>query len=191
MNRFGIQYDIMRDLTQELLETQEELGLVFEDDEDQEQAVPEGPVADPFRIKANALLRRLERLGWIQVETRDNFRAFIVLPHYSSRLLALFQDICEARAVEYQRFAFITYQLLTGEEARMRPSFAAMEAGRMTGQFVDELKILVNNMKYHMERVAAKTSVQEVLSHHFDEYKTQIIDRSYHRLKTSDHVSPV
>ncbi|MCL6613828.1 MAG: DUF5716 family protein [Firmicutes bacterium] len=188
-NRFGIQYDIMRDLTQELLETQAELGVIFEDEEDQEQQGPEGLAADPFRIKANALLRRLERLGWIQVEIRDNFRAFIVLPHYSSRLLALFQELCEARSVEYQRFAFITYQLLTGEEARTRPSFAVLEAERMTGQFLDELKILVNNMKHHMEQVAAKTSVQEVLSHHFEEYKTQIIDRSYHRLKTSDHVS--
>lgn len=191
VNRFGIQYDIMRDLTQELLEAQEELGVTFEEDEDQELAapVPDGPAVDPFRVKANALLRRLERLGWIQVEVRDSFRVFIVLPHYASRLLTLFRELCEARAVEYQRFAFITYQLMTGEEAQMRPSFAVFEAERMTGQFLDELKILVNNMKHHMEQLAAKTSVQDVLSHHFEEYKTQIIDRSYHRLKTSDHVS--
>ncbi|MCL5780117.1 MAG: DUF5716 family protein [Firmicutes bacterium] len=79
--------------------------------------------------------------------------------------------------------------MLTGEEAKQRPSFAILEADRMTQQFLEELRVLVNNMKHHMEQVAGKTSVQEVLDHHFDEYKAKIVDRSYHRLKTSDHVS--
>ncbi|SHE39035.1 hypothetical protein SAMN02745133_00341 [Desulforamulus putei DSM 12395] len=34
-------------------------------------------------------------------------------------------------------------------------------------------------MKYHMEQVAGKATVQEVLDHHFDEYKAKIVDRSY------------
>lgn len=41
---------------------------------------------------------------------RDNFRRYIVLPRYASRLLAVFQELCENRAVEYQCFAFVTYQ---------------------------------------------------------------------------------
>src|SRR5690606_28529331 len=48
---------------------------------------------------------------------------------------------------------------------------------------------LYNNRKHHMETVVKQTSIQDVLDHHFDVYKSQIIDASYHRLKTSDHVS--
>lgn len=188
-SRFGIQYDVMRDYMQELIEAQEESGFTFEAEEEQEQANIDSSGEDVFRLKANALLRRLDKLGWIQVEVRENFRQYIVLPHYASRLLALFKELCENRIVEYQRFAFLTYQLLTGGEAVQRPGFAVLEAERVTQQFMEELRVLVNNMKYHMEQVAAKTSVQEVLDHHFDEYKSKIIDRSYHRLKTSDHVS--
>ncbi|WP_338824848.1 hypothetical protein MHOCP_04160 [Moorella humiferrea] len=193
INRFGIQYEVMRDLMQELIESQEEEGVIYEMEEDEER-VPAGTLLeaggeDLARLKAGALLRRLDRLQWIQVEVRDNFRRYIVLPRYASRLLAVFQELCENRAVEYQRFAFVTYQLLSGEEARLRPGFAILEAHRMTQEFLEELRALVNNMKYHMEQVVAKTSIQEVLDHHFEEYKAQIIDRSYHRLKTSDHVS--
>jgi hypothetical protein len=141
------------------------------------------------RAQANFMLRRLESLKWINVEDRDQFQRYIVLPHYSSRMLGLFKELCEARAVEYQRFAFTTFQILTGDEAKLRPCFAVREALQMTLQFQQELITLYNNMKHHMEQVIQKTSIQEVLDHHFDTYKSQIVDKSYHRLKTSDHVS--
>lgn len=198
LERFGIPYEIMRDFMQELLETQEEHGVVFSEDED-EPTLKEANQAifadsgsqdyDMFRAKANAVLRRMQQVGWLQVEERDNFKQYIVLPHYTSKLVSVFKELCEARAVEYQRFAFLTYQLLTGQEIRERPSFVVLEAENLTKQFQQELIALYNNMKHHMEQVVSKTTIQEVLSHHFEEYKTQIVDRSYHRLKTSDHVA--
>lgn len=214
--RFGIRYDVMRDLLQELIETQQELGISFNPNE-------EDPLADESwtwnektqvgesgaslstkaelnraeqitfeeasRAQANFLLRRFEKFKWINIEDRDHFQRYIVLPHYTSRILALFKDLCEARTVEYQRFAFTTFQILTGDESRLRPSFAIREALNITLQFRQELITLYNNMKHHMEQVVQKTSIQEVLDHHFDTYKSQIVDKSYHRLKTSDHVS--
>lgn len=206
INRFGIEYSLMRDLFQELIETQQELGYVYEEEEQGDVGPStslvreanssfyllresDGSEYDLFRTQANALLRRLRVLGWLDVEVRDNFQQYIVLPHYSSRILQVLKELCEERAVEFQRFAFVTYQLLTSDEAKRRPAFAIIEAEKMTDLFIGELTILANNMKYHAEQVAAKTSLQEVLDHHFDEYKAKIVDRSYHRLKTSDHVS--
>jgi hypothetical protein len=209
--RFGIRYDVMRDLLQELIESQQELGVVYAPDEDglppEEVPAPrEGgrtagrsdgavraaeqiTVEDAARAQANFMLRRLEALKWIDIEDRDQFQRYIVLPHYTSRIAGLFKELCEARAVEYQRFAFTTFQILTGDEAKLRPCFAVREALQITLQFRQELITLYNNMKHHMEQVVQKTSIQEVLDHHFDTYKSQIVDKSYHRLKTSDHVS--
>lgn len=197
INRFGIEYDLMRDLFQELIETQEGLGYAFESDDEPDETGQSASFSktadlgdtDLFRTQANIILRRLKALGWLDVETRDNFKQYIVLPHYSSRILQVLKELCEERTVEFQRFAFVTYQLLTSEEAKRRPAFAMIEAEKMTEQFIGELTILANNMKHHAEQVAAKTSIQDVLDHHFDEYKAKIVDRSYHRLKTSDHVS--
>lgn len=194
--RFGIRYDVMRDLFQELIETYQELGveLTLDDEDIAEQAKPEFregqlTVDEYARVQANALIRKLVSLKWIDVEVRDQFQQYIVLPHYTSRILAVLQELCEARAVEYQRFAFVTYQLLTGEEAKRRPCFAVREAKQYTQQFVQELVTLYNNMKHHMEQVVQKHSIQDVLDHHFDTYQSEIVDKSYHRLKTSDHVS--
>lgn len=197
VNRFGIEYDLMRDLLQELVETQEMLGYNFDAEEDGDGAnsnssgekAEDVVDTDLFRVQANFILRRLKALGWMDVESRDNFKQYILLPHYSSRILQILKELCEERTVEFQRFAFVTYQLLTSEEARRRPAFAIIEAEKATEQFTGELTLLANNMKFHAEQVAAKTSIQEVLDHHFDEYKTKIVDKSYHRLKTSDHVS--
>ncbi|WP_165574442.1 Wadjet anti-phage system protein JetA family protein [Desulfosporosinus sp. HMP52] len=32
---------------------------------------------DLFRAQANTILRRLKNLGWLEVETRDNFKQYI------------------------------------------------------------------------------------------------------------------
>ncbi|TCS95732.1 Wadjet anti-phage system protein JetA family protein [Hazenella coriacea] len=188
--KFGIRYDVIRDLFQELIETHEELGMIYEEEASQESLMEDSELdVDRYRSKAGILLRRLRNQGWIDIEQRENFLQYIVLPHYSSRILAVLKDLCEVRTVEYQRFAFSTYQLLTGDEAKNRPCFALLEAEKMNQQFLEELRVLINNMKHHMGQVISKNTIQDVLSHHFDEYKAKIVDRSYHRLKTSDHVA--
>ena len=182
--QFGIEQEILRDKFQELIESWAEAGVAYED-----ESFSEKDAADESRAKANHMIRRMKEFGWLDYEQRENFKIFILLPHYSSRLWGLFANLCEGRAVEYQRFAFTTYQVLSGEAAKVQPSMAVLEAERLAEEFVEELRILLNNIKGKMEQVSAQTSLQDVLSHHFVEYRADIVDRSYHRLKTSDHVS--
>ena len=183
--QFGIEQEILRDKFQELIESWAEAGVAYED----EDFSAKDAGAEESRAKANHMIRRMKEFGWLDYEQRENFKIFILLPHYSSRLWGLFANLCEGRAVEYQRFAFTTYQVLSGEAAKAQPSMAVLEAERLAEEFVEELRILLNNIKSKMEQVSAQTSLQDVLSHHFVEYRADIVDRSYHRLKTSDHVS--
>ena len=183
--QFGIEQEILRDKFQELIESWAEAGVAYEDDvfSEKDNAIEES------RAKANHMIRRMKEFGWLDYEQRENFKIFILLPHYSSRLWGLFANLCEGRAVEYQRFAFTTYQVLSGDGAKVQPSMAVLEAERLAEEFVEELRILLNNIKSKMEQVSSQTSLQDVLSPHFVEYRADIVDRSYHRLKTSDHVS--
>ena len=183
--QFGIEQEILRDKFQELIESWAEAGVAYEEDDFSLQDA----AAEESRAKANHMIRRMKEFGWLDFEQRENFKIFILLPHHSSRLWGLFANLCEGRAVEYQRFAFTTYQVLSGEGAKVQPSMAVLEAERLAEEFVEELRILLNNIKNKMEQVSAQTSLQDVLSHHFVEYRSDIVDRSYHRLKTSDHVS--
>ncbi len=187
INRIGIDYDIMRDLLQELIEVKEESGVEFELEEDNN--LDSNEIENMHRAKANALLRKLLYLKWIDVETRNNFKQYIILPHYSIRMLSVLHDLCQVRSIEYQSYALSTYQLLSNDGMERQPSIAIIEAERITEQLLEELRLLINNMKNHMEQVISKQSLQEVLDHHFDVYMKKIVDKSYHRLKTSDHVA--
>lgn len=197
LNRFGIPQAHLRDYIEELLEAGVEGGgiPVFMEEADEDGIEPsrvytsgESP-EEVHRGQANAVLRRLEKLGWIQSEVRDGYETFIILPDYTNRLLGLFKEIREAKPVEYQRYAYITYQILTGNEVRMRPAFVVREAYDYTCQLEKELLILFQNMKQRTEELADKSSISEVLDHHFNVYQDEIAEKSYHRLKTSDHVS--
>lgn len=113
----------MRDLFQELVETQEMLGYNFDPEEEGEEKAlslagkaGEFEETDLFRTQANFILRCFKALGWLDVEPRDNFKQYILLPHYSIRILQVLKELCEKRTMEFQRFAFVTYQLLTSEE---------------------------------------------------------------------------
>ncbi|NOU63210.1 hypothetical protein GC096_04005 [Paenibacillus sp. LMG 31461] len=188
--RFGIRIELIRDLYQELIESWEETGAQLEwEIEPLVNSYGQLNIEDVSRTKASSLIRRLEALGWIELETRDRYEVYIVLPHYSVRMLSLIQELCEGRAIEYQRYAFATYGMLSGEESRERPAMAVREALSNTLQFDRELFTLYNNMKHHMEQVVSKKSIQDVLDHHFDHYQKDIVENSYHRLKTSDHVA--
>jgi Family of unknown function (DUF5716) len=187
INRVGIDYDIMRDLLQELIEVKEESGVQFELEE--EGSVNSHETENIHRAKANALLRKLTHLKWIDIETRNNFKQYVILPHYSIRMLGMLHDLCQVRTIEYQSYALSTYQLLSNDGMERQPSIAIIEAERITEQLLEELRLLINNMKNHMEQVINKQSLQEVLDHHFDVYMKKIVDKSYHRLKTSDHVA--
>ncbi|WP_053367800.1 Wadjet anti-phage system protein JetA family protein [Bacillus sp. FJAT-27245] len=187
ISRFGIDYELMRDLFQELIETYEELGVEFEPEE--ERLGYSDETEGIHRGKANALLRKLLQMKWIDVETRNNFKQYIILPHYSIRILGVLQDLCKARKVELQSYALNTYYLLSSESMEEQPSLAIFEAANITDRLIEELRLLLNNMKSHMEQVVSKQSLQEVLDHHFDNYMKKIVDKSYHRLRTSDHVS--
>lgn len=183
--RFGIEYTLMRDLIEELLETRAELGVMVD--------VQELPIFDsdesPFRIQANAILRLLKENQWIYIETRESWVQYIVLPHYTGRVLSVFHELCEGRPVEYQKYAFSIFAALTGEEALRRPSMALYDAREKTAEFAEELSLLANNIRHHSEQLRTKETFQGVLDHHFDEYLPAIVEKSYHRLRTSDHVS--
>ena len=193
INRFGIPHRHLRDYVEELLEAGEEAGGIpnFEEEEEINSEIDEelDLFMDKYRIQANAILRRLAELKWTQTEARNGYEEFVVLPYYTNRMLAIFKELQEAKPVEYQCYAFVTYQMLIGDEVKLRPAFVVHEAYDYTRQLEQELLILYQNMKHFTDQLAQKSSISEVLDHHFDVYQDEIAEKSYHRLKTSDHVS--
>ncbi len=75
------------------------------------------------------------------------------------------------------------------EEAGKQGHIALEKAYEQTEQLISGLKSLNHNIKRYIEIVLKEKKPQEILKIHFEDYKQEILDRSYHRLKTSDNVS--
>jgi hypothetical protein len=63
------------------------------------------------------------------------------------------------------------------------------EAHRQTQHLVNGLQELSHNIGIHIERVLRQMQARDVLDQIFSSYRAEIVDRVYHHLQTTDHVS--
>lgn len=150
------------------------------------------PAADTgadARARALAVLRRLQEAGWLDVEVRTNYEQFVTLADYAIQVLEALDRVRTRRRAEYAGYVYGTWAALTSADAERYGALALGEARDRTEQLVKELKLLHHNIKRYTERLLAQERPQDILAMHFLEYKDQVLDRSYHHLKTSDHVA--
>lgn len=108
---------------------------------------------------------------------------------YAIQVLDVLDRIRTRRQTEYRGFVFQTYLALTSEDALREGHLALQAAYDQTESLVRELKSLHHNIRHYTERLLQQKRPQDVLAVHFLEYQGEILSRSYHQLKTSDHVS--
>lgn len=141
------------------------------------------------RDRAAFVLRKLEACGWLSTETYNNYKQYVNLNDYAIKILDTLDKIRKNRQAEYQGFVYATYTLLYSEDVDRQANLALEKAYEQTEQLLNGLKSLNHNIKRYIERVLAEKHPRDILRIHFEDYKQEIIDRSYHRLKTSDNVS--
>lgn len=146
------------------------------------------PSLDP-RARANAILRRLKEAGWVDLEARTNYEEYVNLMDYAIQVLDVLDRIRTRRQTEYRGFVFQTYLALISEDAQREGHLALQAAYEQTEALVRELKSLHHNIRHYTERLLQQKRPQDVLSVHFLEYQGEVLNRSYHQLKTTDHVS--
>lgn len=142
-----------------------------------------------IRDRASFILRKLEDCGWVTIETYSNYEQYVNLTDYAIKIIDTLDKIKRSYQAEYQGYVYATYTLLYSEEAGKQGHIALEKAYEQTEQLINGLKSLNHNIKRYIELVLKEKKPQEILKIHFDEYKQEILDRSYHRLKTSDNVS--
>lgn len=150
---------------------------------------PEGAAGLSPRDKAGAVLRRLQETGWLELEQRSDYQQYVNLADYAIAILDTLDKLRRRERAEYAGFVLATYVALTSEEADRNPGLAIGKAYDQTQQLVRDLKSLHANIKRYTEQLLRTSAPREILAMHFGEYKLQVLDRSYHRLKTTDNVS--
>ena len=164
----------------------------FENADFSEEAAEESSAenAENLSGKAHLLLRKLKSTGWIETEFEArSFEEHITIPDYAVAVMNLLYDLSTERIREYNSYVYATHAALSNAKDNPDYVYQALQAAwNNTVDLVDELKSLFNNIRRYYARIAGEENVNSLLSAHFDEYKTKIIDAVYYPLKTMDSV---
>lgn len=139
------------------------------------------------RGKANGILRRLEYYGWIEIETDKSYVQRLNFKEYSVRLMKTLLEIEEGKQIEYQGYIYTIYSLVRGTTDN--PGVVLLQILENTDFLITGLKNLNSNIKHYIDELTKHSTVAEIMDALFNDYITNIVDKAYHRLLTSDNVS--
>jgi hypothetical protein len=175
---FGIDREIVVQIFMDYFEGFKEADIFQEEDSN----------VRTVREKANFIIRKLEECGWIDIETTNSYKQIINLTDYSASMLETFEKIVKSESLEYQGYVYTIYSILFGSE-NTQYNIIIDQIYENTMKLINGLKTLNSNIKKYIDRITQQKSSEEIMKLHFDGYTQEIIDKAYHRLKTSDNVS--
>lgn len=173
---FGVERDVLVD----------ELEYYFDQSAAADLAEEEFAGADS-RGKANGVLRRLEYYGWLEVETDKSYVQRVNFKEYAVRLMKTLLEIEEGRQMEYQGYIYTIYSLVRGNMDH--PGVVLLQILENTDALITGLKNLNSSIKHYIDELTRHSTVAEIMNALFNDYITNIVDKAYHRLLTSDNVS--
>lgn len=175
----GLSYGIDKEILVD--EIEEYLGSINYDivNEDDEQFTNN-------RERANNLIRKLINWGWIYPEQTNDYKQIINFHDYAIVILESFLKIVNKESLEYQGNIISIYSMLHSNE---KAGIVIKQVFENTKGIISGLKNLNSNIKKYMDRLTKQKTPEEIMEEFFGNYTKEVIDKSYHRLKTSENVS--
>lgn len=173
---FGVEREVLVD----------ELQYYFEQPQAAQVQEEEFAQADS-RGKANAVLRKLEHYGWIEIETDKSYVQRVNFKEHSVKVVKTLLEIAEGKQIEYQGYIYTIYSLVRSNTDN--PGIVLMQILENTDMLITGLKNLNSNIKHYIDDLTKHSTVSEIMDALFNDYITNIVDKAYHRLLTSDNVS--
>lgn len=164
----------------------EELEYYFEQSKAAEIVEEDFAGADS-RGKANGILRKLEYYGWIEIETDKSYVQRVNFKEYSVRIMKTLLEIEEGKQIEYQGYIYTIYSLVRANTDN--PGVVLLQILENTDFLITGLKNLNSNIKHYIDELTKHSTVAQIMDALFNDYITNIVDKAYHRLLTSDNVS--
>ena len=173
---FGVERDVLVD----------ELEYYFDQTQAAEMEEDEVQALDS-RGKANSMLRKLEFYGWIEVETDKSYVQRVNFKEYAVKIMKTLLEIAEGKQIEYQGYIYTIYSLVRSNTDH--PGIVLLQILENTDMLITGLKNLNSNIKHYIDELTKHRTVAEIMDALFNDYITNIVDKAYHRLLTSDNVS--
>lgn len=173
---FGVEREVLVDELQYYFEQLQAADI--QDEEFQEK---------DNRGKANLILRRLEFYGWIEIETDKSYVQRVNFNEFAVRIIKVLGEIADGKQVEYQGYIYTIYSLV--RNSTDNPGIVLIQVMENTDLLITGLKNLNSNIKHYIDDLTKHSTVAEIMDALFNDYITNIVDKAYHRLLTSDNVS--
>ena len=173
---FGVERDVLV----------EELEYYFEQVQSAEMDEEEFQALDN-RGKANSMLRKLEFYGWIEIETDKSYVQRVNFKEYAVKIIKTLIEIADGKQMEYQGYIYTIYSLARSNTDH--PGIVLLQILENMDMLITGLKNLNSNIKHYIDELTKHKTVAEIMDALFNDYITNIVDKAYHRLRTSDNVS--
>lgn len=176
---FGVERDVLVD----------ELQYYFESSMAAE--IPEEEMEETTgmtsRDKANFMLRRLENYGWIYVDVDYSYVQRVNFRDYAIQILKSLLAVSEERRTEYQGYIYTIYNLVRAGTGN--PGLGLLQIVENMDWLITGLKSLNANIKRYIDELTKHSTVAEIMDALLNDYYSNVVDKAYHRLLTSDNVS--
>lgn len=141
--------------------------------------------------KAHFLVRRLKSVGWILVETENDFKEYVTVPGFSYKIIQLLNDIANVSESENFAYVYSTYSSLKNAHETHNPYemvTALNDGAERTERLVESLKSVYHSITYYNQQLINTLNVNNVLQSHYEMYQEEIVARILRPLKIKDSV---
>ena len=176
---FGVERDVLVD----------ELQYYF--DSAMSADIPEEEIEETggmtSRDKANFMLRRLESYGWIYIDVDYSYVQRVNFRDYAVQIIKTLMAVSEERRAEYQGYIYTIYNL--AKAGGTNPGLGLLQIVDNMDALITGLKSLNANIKRYIDELTKHSTVAEIMDALLNDYYTNVVDKAYHRLLTSDNVA--
>ena len=139
------------------------------------------------RDKANFMLRRLENYGWIYIDVDYSYVQRVNFRDYAVQIIKTLIAVSEERRAEYQGYIYTIYNL--AKAGGTNPGLGLLQIVDNMDALITGLKSLNANIKRYIDELTKHSTVAEIMDALLNDYYTNVVDKAYHRLLTSDNVA--
>lgn len=177
---FGVERDVLVDELQYYFESAMAAEIPDED-------LRENADSLSGRDKANFMLRKLENYGWIYIDVDYSYVQRVNFRDYAVQIIKTLRAVSEERKPEYQGYIYTIYNLARADGSN--PGLGLLQIVENTDALITGLKSLNANIKRYIDQLTKHSTVAEIMDALLNDYYSNVVDKAYHRLLTSDNVS--
>ena len=137
------------------------------------------------------LIRKLGSKGWFQKERDMDFKEYITVPGYSSRILEVLYQLTDDSPMRGYSYVFGTYSTLkvadegTAVYDKMMAIYSAYEN---TQNLEKLLRMVHHNVKHYFQMQLDMQNINEILDSHFNDFGMKVVETYIRPLKIKDSV---